>query len=172
METATAIKLIEGGVNITAAAQFWADLGAGKGLFTNALASLLSRSSVVYAIDRDLNEFKIPPDKKGKIEIMKKDFVKDDLMLVPLDGILMANALHYVPNAGLFLKGIRTSLKPGGNFILVEYDMNVSNQWVPYPIPYSGLNKIADAAGFTSVTRLGETPSTYNRANIYSALLQ
>lgn len=174
MELETAIRLITKGVNKTAATQVWADLGSGTGLFTNALASLLKEGSIIFAIDKDLAALqKIDRLHAAvKIEIIQKDFSKDIIMADPLDGILMANALHYISDPLLFLKRIKTNLKSGGNFILVEYNLSASNQWVPYPIPYKVLTKLAKEVGFDLVMQLEETPSVYHRANIYSALLR
>ena len=51
MEQHEAIALIGDGV--TSDGGVWADLGAGTGVFTRAIASLLGSYGTVYAIDRD-----------------------------------------------------------------------------------------------------------------------
>ena len=68
MELSTAIALIRKGIrNESIEPQVWADLGAGSGLFSRALATLLPPASKIYAVDRDqasLNEIDWPyPDK-------------------------------------------------------------------------------------------------------------
>lgn len=51
MELSVAIKLIEKGVSRSGAPQMWADLGAGNGLFTNALSLLLPEASTIHAVE-------------------------------------------------------------------------------------------------------------------------
>ena len=48
-----AVKLIEGGIDRTAGAQVWIDLGAGAGTFTRAVAELTGSKGKVYAVDRN-----------------------------------------------------------------------------------------------------------------------
>jgi len=173
MELTAAIKLIEKGVPNNIAKQAWADLGAGKGLFTKALATLLDKSSTVYAIDKDgasLNTivFSIHDIVLKKIQ---KDFSTEEFETEQLDGILMANSLHYVNDKESFLQRLKKHLKPSGKIIVVEYDRVTANQWVPYPISYASLQKLGESIGFTSIFKIGEAPSVYHQANIYSAVL-
>jgi hypothetical protein len=49
---ADAVRLI-GGRDLSAADETWADLGAGDGTFTRALATVLPVGSVIHAMDRD-----------------------------------------------------------------------------------------------------------------------
>jgi ubiquinone/menaquinone biosynthesis C-methylase UbiE len=173
MQIAVAIRLIEKGVEETAVPQVWTDLGAGKGLFTEALAKLLPEGSTIYALDKDvsaLNEIKLSSE-KVTLKTLKRDFIKDALESLPLDGILMANSLHYVENGLIFLKALRKNLKPSGRLLLVEYDTTTSNPWVPHPISFKRLQTLAVEAGFKSANKLSEEPSLYNQANIYAALL-
>ena len=173
MELAVAIGLIEKGVDKTSAPQVWADLGAGKGLFTRALASQLHAGSTVYALDKvatALAEIELPSP-LITLKKIQKDFIRDEIAPEPLDGIIMANALHFVENKIAFLKRIRKKLRPSGRLIVVEYDLHLANAWVPYPVHFSALEKLAKDEGFTDVVKLEETPSLYNRANIYSAVI-
>src|SRR5919109_898496 len=77
----------------------WADLGAGEGAFTLALADLLPPGSVIYAIDKDANALRELADSYRKrdpgIETRRADFPRE-LDLPPLDGVVMANSLHFV----------------------------------------------------------------------------
>jgi len=174
MELTTATHLIEGGVDKQLGTQTWGELGAGNGLFTKALASLLDPKSEIYAIDKDLASLRQIPDELNQVTIKKstKDFSKEEITEDPFDGILMANSLHYVQNQSALLIQLSHLLKPNGRMILIEYDMDKANPWVPYPISYSNMIKLANSGGFESVTRLGETPSAYNRANIYSVVFK
>jgi 2-polyprenyl-3-methyl-5-hydroxy-6-metoxy-1,4-benzoquinol methylase len=173
MKLEVAIRLIEKGIDQTAGPQRWADFGAGQGLFTKALAMHLPSGSSLHAIDKD-------PAALGSVDIgavqitlnkMCVDFINEEPDLGPLDGILIANALHFVPHTLAFLHYLKKSLKLSGRMILIEYDRDTGNQWVPFPVSYDSLQALAPQAGFTSIARLGEEPSVYSQVNIYSALL-
>jgi len=146
-------------------AQHWADLGCGSGLFTKALGSLLPAGSIVYGVDTNPT---LP--RSSSIIPIKADFEKDNLPLSGLDGILMANSLHYVSNKLAFLKQLRKHFAPGGRLIIVEYDTDRANAWVPYPIRYATLEHILTQVGFHSVTKMNETPSVFNNNMIYAAV--
>jgi ubiquinone/menaquinone biosynthesis C-methylase UbiE len=167
MELEVAVRLIEKGVAKNAARQAWADLGAGHGLFTKALATLLMPDCIIYAVDKvsdSLNAISLDGVKK-----IHKDFITEEIGLGPLDGVLMANSLHFIADKSAFLSSLKKNFKRSGRLILVEYDTDTANSWVPYPISYSAARRLAGDAGF-SVTKLGEEPSLYNRANLYSCL--
>src|SRR5262245_4569513 len=85
----------------------WADLGAGSGTFTLALASLLGPDGRVLAIDRDqsaLDELRASASMRSSgdgaaIETAAGDFTDPrSLPDAQLDGLLLANALHFVPD--------------------------------------------------------------------------
>lgn len=174
MDISLAIRLIQKGVDLNTPQQVWADIGAGRGTFTVALAKLLDDRSFVYAIDRDakfLQSIK-SPSSGAKVIVQQSDFLKDDLGLASLHGILMANALHYVEDPYTFFRKIKGSLMPDGRFIIVEYERQSSNAWVPFPIPFDQLKELSEGVGFHSIVKLGETPSVYDQVMIYAALLR
>jgi ubiquinone/menaquinone biosynthesis C-methylase UbiE len=150
--------------------EVWCDLGAGKGLFTDALASLVSKGSTIYAIDKGViggNE------NKDQIVIKKLqlDFELDELPDIAFDGILMANSFHFVADKISFIKKLKKYLKTSGRLIIIEYDMDNANHWVPFPISYEPLKNLFTKAGFATVEKLSETTSIYQKANIYAALI-
>lgn len=150
----------------TAHPQHWADLGCGTGLFTRALFQLLPPHSEVYALDRDSFRFAEPG-----IHFVQQDFVQTPLHFpVPLHGVLMANSLHFVKDKVGFLNQICAQLLPGAAFLLVEYDSNKANPWVPYPLDAQSAIELFTTIGFDFQGRLHEQPSLYRRTNIYSAL--
>lgn len=152
----------------------WADLGCGTGTFTQALASLLPPKSTVYAVDKADTLRLQQPARTGIHYIFQQaDFVIDELGLPLLDGILMANALHYVKDKDSLLQKILAYCKPEAVILIVEYDTDQPvPQWVPYPIKFSLLSKLFSDHGFSYCTRLKEKPSLYRRDNLYSALIQ
>lgn len=88
-----------------------------------------------------------------------------------MDGVLMANALHFVKAKAPVLALIRGYLKPGGTFVLVEYDADRGNLWVPHPISFITWLAVAPGAGFTGTKLLGRVRSRFLDA-IYAAASQ
>ena len=174
MELTVATSLIDKGVTPARVNQVWADLGCGSGLFTSALSTLLPAGSTVHAIDKDIKAIlELPEDFKNvHVNIVRKDFVSDALELFDLDGILMANSLHYVNDKASLFDTLKSSLKPSGKFIIVEYERSTSNQWVPFPIGFEKLQTLAMSLGFKKVTKLAETSSAYSQGGMYSAVLR
>lgn len=84
---------------------------------------------------------------------------------------MMANSLHYVKDKIKFLEKMKSHIHMDGCFLIIEYDTEVSNRWVPYPISFLSLKKLFHDAGYSSVIRINEMPSAFNnRGNMYSAV--
>lgn len=97
------------------------------------------------------------------------DVTADDLPLSDLDGVLIANALHYVPDQAGWLTGLVRRLRRR-RLLLVEYDSGRANRWVPYPVPLARAETLVAAAGFDRVERLGRRASVYRDADLYALL--
>ena len=149
----------------------WADLGCGNGIFTNALAGLIGTGSKIYAIDREKHLVDSVVD-SVEIEFIQTNFETDQLPINNLDGILMANSLHYVNNKSAFIKKIRNVLKVEGQLILVEYDTEKPNAWIPYPINFSKLTELLKDHGFTQIQKIGERQSIYRSEKMYACLVE
>ena len=148
----------------------WADFGAGTGTFTNALAGLLMPGSRILAIDKNpssLRRINVSPT--VILERKVEDFTRISLPPHSMDGILMANALHFVKDKTVFLQKISAFLAKDGSLIVVEYDLKKSNPWVPYPVGFHELDKIFKSSLHMNIEKIAETPSVYNRAVIYGA---
>ena len=165
-------SLIQKGIDRLASPQRWADLGAGDGLFTQTLAALLPPNSNVIAIDKSPNVLARIPTRMGGSTIEKRsaDFTHTGIIPDIVDGILMANALHYVQDQDAFLTTLLEKLNVTGRIIIVEYDTDTPNAWVPYPISFASLCRRFEQK-FKTVTKMNDTPSVFHRASIYSALL-
>lgn len=172
MELSTAIELIKGGVSNSDLSQRWADLGAGEGLFTRALASVLPNDSSILAIDQNAGLLKSVDlnFKSASLQTHKGDFTELNWG-ENFDGILMANALHYVKDQINFLHALKAKLVASGRLIVVEYENRQANAWVPYPIDFIKLKEVGYRSGFSSIGRLEDAPSIYGGGKIYSALL-
>jgi len=172
MELTVAVKLIEKGI-AGETPQTWLDLGAGNGTFTIALATMLTPGSTIYAIDRDESALKKIAFPRRDVSLIKirKDFTREELNIEISDGILMANSLHFVADKISFFKRIKKVVKKTLRVVVVEYDSDSGNQWVPYPISFVSLQKLCIESGISSPNKIGDTPSIYQRSRIYSALL-
>jgi len=152
----------------------WADLGSGTGAFTLALAELIGPTGQIYTIDKDKRALKEQEKvmrtnfPTATVEYRNADFTRR-LDLPKLDGIIMANSLHFVRHKDPILQLVRSYLLPGGRFILVEYNTDRGNMWVPYPLTYRTWETLARQNGFTETQLLSTVPSRYF-GEIYSAL--
>lgn len=147
--------------------QIWCDLGCGIGTFTLALATLLPAGSVIHAIDKDEKSLSQIPDRYQEVTIRKTvaTLSESNLSLPPLDGVLIANLLHYIEDQGAFTARLRTLSE---RLLVVEYDKREQSQWVPYPIGFSALRGLLLEQGFTEIVRIGTRVSRYS-GELYSA---
>jgi hypothetical protein len=169
MQLPEAISFIQKGIVPYSSPQTWADLGAGKGLFSEALLSLLQPGSTIHAVDLHKQ-----PNLQHHPSIIfhQANFVKDKLPIPTLDGILMANSLHYVQEQVACIKQLKTHLRNGtGVIILIEYDTDRGNQWVPFPVSFARAQSIFGEAGFSKIEKIGERQSMYRRDSMYAALI-
>ncbi len=173
MEHADHVALIRGGV--PGPGGLWADIGAGAGAFTLALADLLGPDGKILAIDRDERALRHLATAMAArfpavaLRTIVADYTRP-LDLPPLDGIVAANTLHFLPSPAraAVLTRLRGYLRPGGRLILVEYNIARGNPWVPHPFTYDTWETMADRAGFGDTRLLARRPSRTLR-EIYAA---
>lgn len=153
----------------------WADFGAGSGAFTLALRELVGPHANIYAIDKDARGFKdLERDHRDKfstaqnVHTIRADFT-GPLSMPPLDGIVMANSLHYLKDKVKVLRHVRSYLKLNGALLLVEYNVDSGNPWVPYPISFESFRMLAPQAGLSEPQLLARVPSRFLR-EMYSAV--
>lgn len=165
MELSSAIDLIRPGV--IPARGTWADIGAGTGLFTEALFAILESGNVI-AVDKSPHAlYALKPPSNLSLEILEGDFTKP-LQLPAVDGILMANALHYAADHVTVLQNILKHLKPGGTFLLIEYDTERANPpWVPYPVSLHTAELLLPTLGLKDVRVMGRRKSIYQDGEMY-----
>jgi SAM-dependent methyltransferase len=169
MQLAQAVELIKHPVDPKH--NMWADIGCGDGLFTNALSELLVKDSLIYAVDKNRRALSKVSVKDGiQLKLVELNFIEDKLPLENLSGILMANAFHYVKNKEEFIQKCIDCLGDDGYFVLVEYDRDISNSWVPYPVRFTSLEKLFSTFNYT-VRKLHQVPSRFSGL-MYSALVE
>jgi len=155
----------------------WGEFGSGTGHFTLALAELLGAQGVIYSIDKERRSLekqkhrlddRLADSTKPEIHIIHGDYTRDH-QLPPLEGVLMANSLHFHIRKELVLDRILNSLVSGGRLILVEYNTDRGNPWVPHPISYTSWKSLASRLGLVETRLLHRVPSSF-LGEIYSAL--
>lgn len=171
MNHADHVDLLRGGVHPNGGT--WADLGSGTGAFTLALADLLGSDAVIYSVDQERGVLaeqeramrqRFP---KTTVHYLAADFTRP-LSLPPLDGIVMANSLHFHRDKERVLKQVKSYLKPGGRLLMVEYNVDHGNMWVPHPISFETWQGLAKRVGFSETRWLAAKPSRFLK-EIFSA---
>lgn len=153
----------------------WAEFGSGYGAFTLALVELTQPGALIYSVDRDkqaLNRQAIVikerfSNRETGISYLHADYTAS-LELPALDGVLMANSLHFQENKLPILKKIFDYLRPGGCMLLVEYNSDLGNNWVPFPLSFDTWDHLAPQAGFRDTRLLAKVPSSF-MGEIYCA---
>jgi SAM-dependent methyltransferase len=154
----------------------WADVGAGTGAFTLALADLLGPGGEIVALDRDEGALRACARRVSRaFPATRMRTVVADLELPPelppLAGIVIANALHFVPpdRQVATVRALAGLLVPGGRFVLVEYDADRGNRWVPHPFSAARWAGMAARAGLREPRAVGRVPSRFLGA-IYASV--
>jgi ubiquinone/menaquinone biosynthesis C-methylase UbiE len=158
------VRLLRDGIH--APGSVWADFGSGQGAFTLALADLLGPEGQIYSLDMDagaLRAQRVAMERRFPrltVHYQVGDFThKRDFP--PLDGVIMANSLHFVREKEPVLRLIHSYLKDDGRLILVEYNTNRGNRWVPYPLAYPAWEDLAAQVGFAPTRLLHTVPSSF-----------
>lgn len=175
MTDADALALLRAAIP-AAAGETWADLGAGTGTFTRALATLVGPTGRVHAVDADGGALRAveswaarsPGDRP--VTTIRAD-VTAPLGLPPLDGVVMANVLHFVAPAADALRTVAAQLHPGGRLVLIEYEGRRPSRWVPHPISAARFAELAPAAGFGPPEVVATRPSAYG-GDLYVAVAE
>ena len=69
-----------------------------------------------------------------------------------------------------FLRECAGALPARSHMLVVEYDTDMANPWVPYPISQKTLERLLMQEGYGPTTFLGSRPSRYRRAEIYCVM--
>ncbi|MQA91425.1 MAG: methyltransferase domain-containing protein [Gemmatimonas sp.] len=177
MNDAEAIAFIRDAVGSRPGA--WADLGAGTGTFTKALVAILGESGSVVAVDRDpgavaaLQRLARADGSGARITGAAGDL--DRLTAIPelegseLDGVLFANSLHYLAEPEGALRSASDLVHEGGRVVIIEYERERSNPWVPHPLPLRRLRALAERAGLQPPEVVARRPSAY-QGELYCAV--
>lgn len=173
MQHADHVQLIRDGVE--GVGNRWLELGAGAGAFTLALAELLGPGAEIVAVDRDAGELNRLTERvttrfpATKLRTVEADFDRRiDLGSTVFDGVLAANSLHFVAHPTSVIGRLHESLRPGARILVVEYDSDSGNPWVPYPFSFRTWQREAAELGLLDTRLIDRVPSKFLDA-MYSA---
>jgi SAM-dependent methyltransferase len=107
-----------------------------------------------------LHYFRNPKLDEIELGIREKDF--NIIRVKPGD----SNPHH--PDKLTILRSVRSFLKPDGLLLIVEYNVDSGNPWVPYPLTFETWRALALRAGFNEPRLLAKRPSSFLR-EFYSA---
>ena len=168
------VALLRGGIDQPGGV--WADFGSGTGAFTLALADLIGPAGVIYSIEQDRSA--LAQQERSLRERFPDTIVHYRVVdftqptdLPTLDGIIMANALHFHRRPESIVQLLKSYLRSRGRFIIVEYNIEQGNSAVPYPVSYRMWEELAAQCGFTDAQLLMTRPSRFLK-EIYSAISQ
>jgi precorrin-6B methylase 2 len=166
MDQQTYLSLIRDAVPASPGA--WADLGSGSGGFTVALASLIG-PGIVYSIDQDrraLDQQRRTLRSAGletQVRIIEADF-RAPLDLPQLAGVLMANSLHFHADQFELMQALANQIRSRGSLVIVEYELDRANTWVPHPLPFARWLELTVALGWRDARRVATAPSRFHGA--------
>ena len=82
----------------------------------------------------------------------------------------MANSLHFIAEKAELIRRLKSMLSPQGRMLIIEYDTDIANPWVPFPVSFSSLQEIVSGFGML-VRKTGTHPSIYREREMYAALI-
>jgi len=148
----------------------WADLGCGDGVFTRLLAQWLQPGSTIYAVDKEAAalrrlERRLERRVRGEgadvaIQPLHADFTRP-LPLPRLNGLLLANSLHFVSGQEPVLTQLVTRLAPSARVVIIEYNATRQNPAVPHPIPATACLDLMRAVGLRDAQIAARVPSSF-----------
>jgi ubiquinone/menaquinone biosynthesis C-methylase UbiE len=144
----------------------WADLGCGDGVFTYWLHMLLAPGSTIYAVDKDrqalrqMRQHLAESVPEAAVQPVLADF-SQPLSLPPLDGLLLANSLHFINTKETVLSRLAALLKPGGRLLVIEYNTGRGNYAVPYPLAEADFLALAGRVGLVEARIVAKAPSSF-----------
>jgi predicted methyltransferase len=103
-----------------------ADVGAGTGLFTLALAERVGPKGQVYAVDvqayfLDHIGQKARKSKLDNVTLVRADQASAKLPEGSVDLVLMCDSYHHVEQPAAYLASLKAALRPGGRLAIVDY---------------------------------------------------
>ena len=144
----------------------WADIGAGTGAFTLALADLLGPGARILAVDRDAARCGEPRAVAARFPDVRLTTRRRG----PHRSARPADARRpgrreqpplRAASARPRSASLAEHLRPGAPFIVVEYDADRGNPWVPHPFSASDGRRWRGRPASSTPTEIGRVPSRF-----------
>lgn len=137
-----------------------ADVGAGTGLFTLALAEVVGPKGQVFAVDVQAYFLDHIGQKAKKAGLRNVELVRAQQDAVGLaegsvDLVLMCDSYHHVERPAAYLDSLKAALRPGGRLYIVDY-IAIEGQSEPWLVEHvratpSEFREEIESAGFRFV---------------------
>ena len=144
------------------------DVATGTGLVARSAIDVLREPPAVVGLDssggmlRKARRTLTSPLVQGRAEALPFRSDRFDLLS-------MGYALRHVAELEVTFREFLRVLKPGGRLLIVEYNADRGNMWVPYPFSYPTWEVLARQNGFSGTQLLATVPSRFF-GEIYSAV--
>ncbi len=104
----------------------FADVGAGDGRYSVALARTVGESGRIYATEVDPDDLKkmedrVGREKLGNVEVVRGTQQATGLSEACCDGILLRRVYHHFQDPAAMLASMRRALKDGGLLLIVDF---------------------------------------------------
>lgn len=137
-----------------------ADVGAGTGLFTLAMAEVVGPKGKVYAVDvqsyfLDHIGQKARKAKLDNVELVRAEQGSAKLPEGSVDLVLMVDSYHHVEQPAPYLASLKAALRPGGRLVVIDY-IAIAGQSEPWMLEHVRATPAAfraelESAGFRFV---------------------
>lgn len=142
-----------------------ADIGCGPGFFTLPAAEIVGKKGKVYAVDVQeemLDDLKKrnPPENVQIVHSSENHIPIED---GSCDMVFIAFVFHEAEDKPLFLDELKRILKPGGKFLLLDWQKKVEEKGPPYEerIDIREVERLCKTAGLKVVGKVTIGPSYY-----------
>jgi ubiquinone/menaquinone biosynthesis C-methylase UbiE len=137
----------------------WLELGSGIG---NNTFPLSEKIGLVIALDMSSRDLMAQRQERTEICPLQADFrVRLPIRTDSLGGVFVSFSLHFVKEHALVIREVGRVLRPGGTFILVEYQTSQSVPWIPFPLPKTSAFRQLRKEKFESIKSRHETSRYY-----------
>ncbi|MHA2099759.1 MAG: methyltransferase domain-containing protein [Candidatus Kariarchaeaceae archaeon] len=115
----------------------WLDIGTGDGLFSKLLSTILPNVTIIRS---DISKH-ADYGNLGLKSYLQSLGIREN----SLSGIICSQVLHYIEtkNHSNIIDHLNSLLTESGSLLLIEYKINKSYSWIPYPVHINTLMKHA-----------------------------